>query len=93
MRALLPVTSALTNLLFIGLLVRLVPRAARPRPIAVGALLAATLVNGHWIWFAYETTERLRLGYFLWLGAFLCLAGSAALPPRGASRQPETGAA
>ena len=63
------VTSAASNLLLVLALVLVCwrPHAAGRR--LVWSLAAATAVNAYWYWLP-EMRPDLRIGYYLWLGAF-----------------------
>jgi hypothetical protein len=76
----LMVGSALTNLLFVVLVVQLFRgRASKP---VLWAAAAATLLNMHWV-FTMEADRRyLASGYFIWVCSFALLALAAFLEVR-----------
>ena len=81
----LSVASALTNLLFVALVLVLVLRERRARAVLWGAA-AATLLNLHWPISMGAESARLESGYFIWVCSFALLALSAFLALRPARR-------
>lgn len=75
----LSVASALTNALFVALVVWLV-LGSRPRLVALAAL-GALLINLHWPLSMGGQRAALASGYFVWLASFGLLALAAALKP------------
>jgi hypothetical protein len=72
--ALLPVLSSLSNLVMVSSpLVAWSHKLSRRRLWGVAALGAA-LIDSHW-YFLNDLRADLRVGYFLWCGSFLLLAG------------------
>jgi len=88
------VSSAASNVLLIAAMVRICwPEATVSRRL-VWWLTAATALNGIWLLIP-EMLPRLRVGYYLWLTAFVLgvLAGHAAVRERSATGRVGAGAA
>jgi hypothetical protein len=79
------VASALTNVLFIVLVVTFVLRKAPAKAVLWGAA-AAALLNLYWPILLEADRARLQAGYFIWVSSFAVLALSAFLALRSAPR-------
>jgi hypothetical protein len=88
--AALAVASALTNLLFLGMAVRL-SRGARGRS-GFAVLVAAAVLNAHWFVLGDERGD-LRAGYYLWVASFVALAWAARAGASRPAPAPPTAAA
>ena len=73
---------ALTNVVIVLSFVSLVARLRVPTPVIVGALVVAATLNLWWFIFAGNERRDLRIGYYLWVFSFACLAVGAQLYPR-----------
>jgi hypothetical protein len=80
----LVVASALTNVLFVALVV-LHLRGRKPKAV-LWAAAAATLLNLHWVATLQADRRYLASGYFIWVSSFALLALSAYLRLRPARR-------
>ena len=74
----LSVASALTNVLFVVLVVVLVVRESRARAV-LWAAAGATLLNLHWAISMGDERRLLASGYFIWVCSFALLALAAFL--------------
>jgi hypothetical protein len=81
----LSVASALTNLLFVALVLVLVLRESRARAV-LWVAAGATLLNLHWPISMGAERARLESGYFIWVCSFALLALSAFFALRPARR-------
>lgn len=81
----LSVASALTNLLFVVLVVTLLLRENRAR-LVLWAAAAATLLNLHWPFSMGDERRLLENGFFVWVSSFALLALAAFLALRPARR-------
>jgi hypothetical protein len=86
--AILTVSSALTNVVFVAALAHLVWRPRIRRRAVAWALEVAFVVNCSWL--ISGDREYLRLGYYLWVASFALLALAAWFP---AAREPTPSAA
>lgn len=80
----LMVASALTNLLFVGLVVLLL-RGGSPKAV-LWAAAAATLLDLHWVITMEADRRYLASGYFIWVCSFALLALAAFFALRPARR-------
>lgn len=71
--ALMAVSSALTNVVFVALFVDLATRRRLGRPPVVLTLAVAAALNLYWLGFTGEARADLRIGYYLWVCSFLFL--------------------
>ena len=74
----LSVASALTNVLFVVLVVVLIVRPARPKAVLYAAA-GATLLNLHWPISMGAQRSELMTGYFIWVSSFALVAFAAYL--------------
>lgn len=81
--ALLTVSSALTNVVFIALMVDLATRRRLSTRAVVWILAIATALDLYWLVFTGEDRTDLRIGYYLWLCSFFLLIVGACSSPRG----------
>ena len=76
----LMVGSALTNVLFVGLVVGFL-RGGQPK-VVLWAAAAATLLDLHWVILLESDRRYLQPGYFIWVCSFALLALAAFLALR-----------
>lgn len=72
----LSVASALTNVVFVMLAIALATNFARTRAraqLVLWSAAAAAIVNCHWPTSMGSMSERLGVGYFVWVGGFVLL--------------------
>lgn len=89
--ALMAVSSALTNVVFVLLFVDLATGRRLGRPLTVLLLAVATALDLYWLGFTGEDRADLRIGYYLWVCSFGILVVGACIPVRSNSsiRSPE----
>jgi hypothetical protein len=86
----LSVASALTNVVFVAVAVALAMGFANSRlraQVLLWTAAAAALVNCHWPSSMGAMSERLALGYFVWVGAFVLLTLAAVVALRAQPRR------